>query len=168
MPTSFSSDDPETTSISIAGDVAKRLNICTVREQNTSVGPHGKKITVENKYEAGNYGKFQPAVDRIVAEAKRNFAKWDQTLKKWTVFAKTKEYILYTTKDSSNDDILTLKLVATGHKTKGDLFGAFQHMLTSGDMEKHDSYITDENVFSTSDGAIKIEHKHLRNPYPFV
>jgi len=166
MSTSFRSDVSQTTGISTAGDVAKRLNKLTIREQPG--GSYGEKITAEDKYEAGNYGKFQPAVDRIVAEAKSNFSKWDQTLKNWTVYAKTKEYTLHTSKDSLNDDLLTLKLVATAYRTKGDLFGAFQHMLTSGDMEKHDSYITDKNVFSTPDGAIKIEYKHLSNPYPFV
>jgi len=123
---------------------------------------------VDHKSMKDEYGRFHQAVDRIVAEANLNFANWERSLENWTVFSKTKEYTMYTTNDPSNEDILTLRLVATTMKSKGDLLGAFQYMLTSGDMEKHDSYIQDTNVFSTPDGAIKIEHKHLKNPYPFV
>lgn len=127
------------------------------------------KVDFEVKTEEKEYfGRFQPVVERIWAEAKTNFAKWEQSLKDWTVYCKTEEHTLYTTTDSGNDDLLTLKLTAVAKNTKGDVLGAFQHMLTSGDMEKHDSYITNSHVFSTPDGAIMIEHKHLRNPYPFV
>jgi len=120
--------------------------------------------TEEKEY----FGRFQPVVDRIKSEVKTNFAKWEQSLKDWTVYCRTKEHTLYTTKDSGNEDLLTLKLIAVAENTKGDVLGAFQHMLTSGDMEKHDSYITNSHVFSTPDGAIMIEHKHINNPYPFV
>lgn len=135
--------------------------------------PSGNAFTVklsEVKTEEGkdDYGRFEPVIKRIIAEAKLNFEKWERTLKDWTVWSKTKEHTLYTTNDPSNEDLLTLKLMAVAENKQGDVIGAFQHMLTSGDMEKHDSYITNSPMFTSQDGSIMIEHKHLKNPWPLV
>lgn len=112
--------------------------------------------------------RFQPVVNRIIAEAELNFENWRERLKDWTVYSRTDEHTLYITKDQSNADLLTLKLMAVAKNKRGDVIGAFRHMITSGDLEKHDSYITNSTLFSSSDQNIVIEHKHIRNPYPFV
>jgi len=113
-------------------------------------------------------GRFQPVVDRIISEAERDFNIWDKSLTNWKVYNRTDEHVLYTTNDVSNGNLLTLKLIAVAKNPKGDFLGAFEYMLTSGDMEKHDSYITDTHVYSSKDNSIVIEHKHLRNPFPLV
>jgi len=126
---------------------------------------HGEVKTEECK---GDYGRFQPIVDRITGEAELNFENWRQRLTDWTVYSKTDEHTLYITKDQSNADLLTLKLTAVAENKRGDVIGAFHHMITSGDLEKHDSYITNSTLFSSPDQNIVVEHKHIRNPYPFV
>jgi len=115
-----------------------------------------------------DYGRFQSVVNRIISEAELSFENWRQQLKDWTVYSKTDEHTLYITKDQSNADLLTLKLTAVAKNKRGDVIGAFQHMITSGDLEKHDSYITNSTLFCSPDQSIVVEHKHIRNPYPFV
>jgi len=115
-----------------------------------------------------DYGRFQSVVNRIISEAELSFKNWVERLKDWTVYSKTDEHTLYITKDQSNADLLTLKLTAVAKNKRGDVIGAFRHMITSGDLEKHDSYITNSTLFSSPDQSIVVEHKHIRNPYPFV
>lgn len=121
-----------------------------------------KSFSTLRKQDSNIPKEYQQAVYLIRTEAER-FHVWNRSLKNWNLKRQDKYYKLFTTYDLLSQ-LLTLKVVVEWKGKQGDVLGAYQYLISSGDVERHDENISFDIMWNNNE--LSVERKIIKLPWP--